>query len=343
MMATTAKEAVKEKIDYETTLRQRDARIEQCRKVELVGEQKNKTEIEMKRKQEALEHQRVEEQKFTADADSKRQAEELERRRKEAQKEQKLKADAEALELHKRTMALEKEREDQLKAEAEALNRETDKLERERSEISTRLETQRQLELEKDRQKALQDKIEADKERRVILERQRQLEEAQVRQGQIKDQSAAEKEHQAKIKDGLEETQRVQNLKSGKTVVTSFRDAELKYEPINGDDYVERPPTVKPDEKRYLLLSGAIETQNKNIIVCRYDSEYDSPRESKIRKWGFIAQGMGSYVPRIGEQVRAIGKISDVIKATTVRGIPFYMIVLQAVAIETEDGQFHQP
>jgi hypothetical protein len=343
MMTTTAKESVKEKVDYETTLRQRDARIEQCRKVELAGEQKNKTEIEMKRKQEALEHQRVEEQKFTADADSKRQAEELERRRKEAQKEQKLKADAEALELHKRTMALEKEREDQLKAEAEALNRETDKLERERSEISTRLETQRQLELEKDRQKALQDKIEADKERRVILERQRQLEEARVRQGQIKDQSAAEKEHQAKIKDGLEETQRVQNLKSGKTVVTSFRDAEFKYEPINGDDYVERPPTVKPDEKRYLLLSGTIETQNKNIIVCRYDSEYDSPRESKIRKWGFIAQGMGSYVPRIGEQVRAIGKISDVIKATTVRGIPFYMIVLQAIAIETEDGQFHQP
>ena len=209
LVTTTTKEALTEKQEYETALRQREARIQQCRKVALAGEQSNKAAAEVARKQEAIELQKAEEQKLKAEMDRKRQQEDLERQEKEAQKEQQLKAEAEALELHKKTLALQKEREEQLKAEAEAHKRQTEELERKQKELRNKIEQQRQLEAEKERQKErqreLERQVQADQERKVKQERESQVESAQGSQKESQDRITIEKEQQAKIKSEMEQ------------------------------------------------------------------------------------------------------------------------------------------
>jgi hypothetical protein len=207
LVIATTKEALTEKEEYETALRQRETRIDQCRKVALAGEQSNKAAAEVRRKQDAIELQKAEEQKLRAEIDRKRQQEDLERQEKEAQKEQKLKAEAEALELHKTTLALQKEREAQLKAEAEAHKRQTEELERQKEELRRKIERDRQLEAEKDRQKEVQRQIAADRERKVKEDREREVEAAKDRQKQVQDEIAAEKARQAEIRAKIEESQ----------------------------------------------------------------------------------------------------------------------------------------
>jgi hypothetical protein len=61
----------------------------------------------------------------------------------------------------------------------------------------------------------------------------------------------------------------------------------------------------------------------------------------QIRMWAFKAKGIGSYIPRINEEVKVIGKISGVIQGRVIRK-QIFMIVLDAVAVESDGRNFHQ-
>lgn len=123
-----------------------------------------------------------------------------------------------------------------------------------------------------------------------------------------------------------------ESIKSGKKPLESADDAVLKYDAIDGTEYVTNPPTSTPNEKRYVRLIGTIETETGNTVICYYgDIKH---------KWGFTAKNLGSYSPRINQYVTVIGKIQGVMKAKTVIGETIYMVVVDAVAVETPDGFF---
>lgn len=125
----------------------------------------------------------------------------------------------------------------------------------------------------------------------------------------------------------------VQEIKAGKRPVASIDDVQIKLAAVDGDDYIQTPPTSTPNDSRYLFFRGAVETQQGDIIICH---------AGHVQKWAFRATGIKSYIPRVNEMVKVIGKISGVVSGRTVIGKPIYMVVVDAVAVEDGDGKFHQ-
>jgi signal transduction histidine kinase len=183
--------------------------------------------------------------------------------------------------------------------------------------------------------KALNERAErVERCREKVLAEQRKMQEERLRLARI-----AEEDRKKREKLELEKT--AQELKSGKRKVQSFKDAVLKYDAVDGSEYVEEPPTAVPPDKRYLVLSGTVETKQGDAIICKVDSRFHDDVDFKIRKWAFKAAGTGSYVPRIDRDVKVIGRISSVLHGKTIIGKPIYMIVVDAIAVEEDGGGFY--
>jgi len=109
-----------------------------------------------------------------------------------------------------------------------------------------------------------------------------------------------------------------------------------------GDELVERPPTQLPNDRRYFVLSGVIETREGDIVICRARQGSFSAGPSVLGgKWAFNTKGMRDYVPRINQEVEVIGKIGAVIKGQLVIGAPVHVVVLDAEYIMA-DGQLYE-
>jgi hypothetical protein len=141
---------------------------------------------------------------------------------------------------------------------------------------------------------------------------------------------------------GLERRKQVADLKSGKTMPRTFDEALIKFNAVDGDEYVDKPPTSIPNDKRHLELTGKVEAREGDIVICNAAESFLDEDRFQIRKWAFKSKGIRSYVPRINEDVRVIGKISDVIQRRTVVRKQIFMIVLDAVAVESDGRNFHQ-
>ena len=180
-----------------------------------------------------------------------------------------------------------------------------------------------------------------DRQARIVRCRERVVAEERERQQKAQEDQQkrmiAERERQRK-----DAERRVQEIKSGKRPVASIGDLKLKLAVEDGDDYVEKPPTSTPNDSRQLLFAGTIETQEGNIIICKGRESVFDDEKFKIRKWAFKTVGLKSYIPRINDDVKVVGKISGVMRGETVGHIPFHMVVVDAIAVEAEGGKFYQ-
>lgn len=207
-------------------------------------------------------------------------------------------------------------------------------LKRQLTELTKQIET---LKPQVGEQKKLSAEMESLKREYTVLDGRRT---AKLRAE--KERLLAEEQSRKREQAALELKKRAAELKSGRATPTTFDEAIIKFDAADGDEYVDRPPTSVPNDPRYLRLSGTVEAREGDIVICNAaESMFDEDR-FQIRKWAFKSKGVGSYVPRINEDVKVIGKISGVIQGRTVVRKQIFMIVLDAVAVESDGRSFHQ-
>lgn len=183
----------------------------------------------------------------------------------------------------------------------------------------------------------------AQEERKARITKCRERVIAEGLQRQQKDQEDRQKRMITEQEQRRKDADRyAQEIKSGKRPVASIGDLQLKLAVEDGDDYVEKPPTSTPNDRRHLLFAGTIETQQGNVIICKGRESMFDDDKFKIRKWAFKTDGLKSYIPRINEDVKVIGKISGVMSGKTVIGKTVHMVVVDAIAVEADGGKFYQ-
>ena len=183
----------------------------------------------------------------------------------------------------------------------------------------------------------------AQEERKARITKCRERVIAEGLQRQQKDQEDRQKRMITEQEQRRKDADRyAQEIKSGKRPVASIGDLQLKLAVEDGDDYVEKPPTSTPNDPRHLLFAGTTETQQGNVIICKGRESMFDEDKFKIRKWAFKTDGLKSYIPRINEDVKVVGKITGVMSGKTVMGKTVHMVVVDAIAVEAGGGKFYQ-
>lgn len=146
-------------------------------------------------------------------------------------------------------------------------------------------------ELERLRKTRIQ-KVQVEDLKRQLNELTKQIETLKPQVGEQKKLSA-EMESLKREYAELQGRKQVAALKSGKATPTTFDEAIIKFKAENGDEYVDRPPTSVPNDPRYLLLSGRVESREGDVVICRAaESMFDEDR-FQIRMWAFKAKRTG--------------------------------------------------